>query len=1001
MKHVNFKGTAALILTASLTISGGCPVVAETGTDFTAEMEASYGEVEMKYRPYARWWLAEGSHTDTTLKESVKELYDAGYGGIEFVTLDESQYLDDQTYAWGSDEWIHDTKIIIEECRKYGMSVSMTSGTHWATANLTTINPDDQAASQELGYTTINLSGSEDGGAASYTGELPLCVLPEGATKQRLEKVIAAKVTDAGSEESPVKLDTDYMFDITDLASDEDGDGVYDIAFAAEDSDDYIIFAFYQYGTAENYKPSVDKSYTINYMSKEGAEALIQYWDEHVLTEDVQELIDQIEECDLYMDSLELNCRGENTTHLLWSTNMLEDFSERRNYDIGELLPFLIKTSEHPLVNTYEPVDDSMRDRIDNLRTDFYQTMTELYQENCLDVIAQWLHTKNMKLRAEVSYCKTFEISQPVKSVDFVEGESLEFFNNIDLYRGLSGAAHVYDKRYSSETGAIFGANYLYDSDYYRQIFYMQYASGIQKMVTHGYSAEYGPQGAVSWPGYEGMFSGFSERFNKRQPSSVDAPEVNAHLGRIQKVLEQGVPQMDIAMLRSDYNYNAGYAMVEQDNYKNKSHNQEGYYWNDMELQNHGYTYEYFSPYLLTDEEYMSSSNGLVNENGVAYQALIVMEDELLYESAEKLLAWTENGLPVVFVNNVAEEVSAEGDFKYNTIAGSSTGSNDGRDEALAEIVAQIKEQGSVRTVDSTADAMEALQELGVYPRAQFAEENQEILTAMRKTEMVDYLYIYNYMYQGEDDFEGQLVLDGIYEPYVLNTWDGKISAVSEYVHEDGKTIIDYSIHPGDVQILILNKDVAEKTKTDHNVSWSEEENMELTNWGLTVDSWEPGEEVTRTETNENTGVTTTEVTYDTEHIKKEAGILEKLIPWKEIEVVGEAVSGIGTYTNTFTLPEHWTAEGNQIKFCAESFEGGTASVYVNDEKVPVNMENGVADLTAYVQPGENTITVNVTSSLRNVMRALNYDAWYFGDPGADDYGMTGKTELILYTKES
>ena len=111
-------------------------VYAADTDDFAAQIAGDYAQPEMKYRPYARWWLAEGSHTDETLKESVQELYDDGYGGIEFVTLDESQYLDNETYAWGSPEWIHDTKVIIEECNRLGMSVSMTSGTHWSTANL-------------------------------------------------------------------------------------------------------------------------------------------------------------------------------------------------------------------------------------------------------------------------------------------------------------------------------------------------------------------------------------------------------------------------------------------------------------------------------------------------------------------------------------------------------------------------------------------------------------------------------------------------------------------------------------------------------------------------------------------------------------------------------------------------------------------------------------------------------------------------------------------------
>ena len=102
---------------------------------------------------FARWWLAEGSHTDEALREAVKELYDSGFEGVESVTLtSEAEYLDDATYGWGSPEWVHDSKVIIEEYAKYGMSVSMTDGTYWATANLPNITPGMQEASQELGY---------------------------------------------------------------------------------------------------------------------------------------------------------------------------------------------------------------------------------------------------------------------------------------------------------------------------------------------------------------------------------------------------------------------------------------------------------------------------------------------------------------------------------------------------------------------------------------------------------------------------------------------------------------------------------------------------------------------------------------------------------------------------------------------------------------------------------------------------------------------------------
>ena len=93
------KKLIALLLAAILCLSLITFALADGAGDFRAQTEAAFAEPEMKYRPYARWWLAEGSHTDETLIESIHELYDAGYGGVEFVTLDESRYLDDESYA--------------------------------------------------------------------------------------------------------------------------------------------------------------------------------------------------------------------------------------------------------------------------------------------------------------------------------------------------------------------------------------------------------------------------------------------------------------------------------------------------------------------------------------------------------------------------------------------------------------------------------------------------------------------------------------------------------------------------------------------------------------------------------------------------------------------------------------------------------------------------------------------------------------------------------------
>lgn len=131
----------------------------------------------------------------------------------------------------------------------------------------------------------------------------------------------------------------------------------------------------------------------------------------------------------------------------------------------------------------------------------------------------------------------------------------------------------------------------------------------------------------------------------------------------------------------------------------------------------------------------MTSENGLLNPDGAAYQAVIRMEDELPYEAAQKLLQWAKDGLPVVLVNNASEIVANTDVTKDNTEAGSTTGSNDGNEEALAEIVKEMKELSNVKTVESESDAYEALQELGVSPRVEYKEANTKLLPVMRSAE--------------------------------------------------------------------------------------------------------------------------------------------------------------------------------------------------------------------------------------------------------------------------
>ena len=180
------------------------------------------------------------------------------------------------------------------------------------------------------------------------------------------------------------------------------------------------------------------------------------------------------------------------------------------------------------------------------------RTLTDLYIENMLRPFAAFLHDNGITLRAEISYGLPFELTRPGPEVDGIETESLEFGAQIDAYRLMAGPAHLFGKQYSSETGAT-TRNYMLDHRFYDQIIATQLAAGITRTVLHGWASTAGAEGATEWPGHEGMWSQFSERFDTRQPASEFYPLWTAALGRYQCILRQGEPRIDVGILRTDH----------------------------------------------------------------------------------------------------------------------------------------------------------------------------------------------------------------------------------------------------------------------------------------------------------------------------------------------------------------------------------------------------------------------------------------------------------------
>ncbi|MDR2303679.1 MAG: hypothetical protein LBE10_03730 [Treponema sp.] len=1013
------------------------------------DLQKRLDKPSIEYWPDVRWWLAEGFHTDQTLKKDIQMLYDAGFGAVEFLAMDEPG-ADHALYGWGSEEWVHDSQTIVRETTERGMGVSFTSGTNWSNANLITISPDDRAAAKELDFTVESLKAGESRSGPPQKASVKM----PNVNVQELIAVVAVKRT--GERNGKILLDRKSALVLTGRVS---GGNLDWTAPAGE----WELFSFWLHGTGQTATPSVSVSYTVNYIDRYGIDALTVYWDKEILTRKLRDLIQKNRRVQMYMDSLELSTYGKGGQ--FWGYHFIEEFQKRRGYDLNPCLPFVLKkggfmggAGEYQYL--YEP-DDPADSFIGKLRNDLYQTMTELYIDNMLKPMSEWLHRNGIGLRAEISYGMPFEISLPGKYVDGIETESLEFASQIEPYRNLAGPAHLFNKLYSSETGAAM-LNYQMGLDFYTQIIYTQFAAGVARTVLHGYSSIAGSESATYWPGHEGMWPIFSERFGSRQPAYRHYPGWTAMLARYQMILRQGKPRIDLGILRLDYNFNNMYffGAEEKDIYENQlMRANQGIYWQDMGLQNAGYTFDYFAPQILEDED-IRYAGGELAPDGPGYRALVIYQEALPLSSAKRILALAKAGLPVVLVNGVTEKIRPALSRTHGKAA-SCTPFNAESDGELTAVIGELKALANVAELDDQSKTNETLRALGVRPRAAFTEPNKNILSAFREDGDKRYIFLYNYLYAQREAFDFGVTLEGAGKPWRLNCWTGEAEEPGLYARDAAHTTLKLTLSPGEAALIAVDTagadplyalsadtDSADSAGTavirrngklalkafssgiyrvklsDGSVKKVEAavpENIPLKTWDLEVEDWDEGEKKTIVE-DRGLGIVTKEVYYETKKTLIPAGRTE-LKPWREIPALGPAVSGVGYYKTSFTLPADWSADNGAL-LCIGSTNGNSATVYVNGKKAPAfDFNRRKLDITALLVPGENSVTVEVSSTLNNRLLARNYHAivaktgemmaqnfseeegmdemsnmMNIKPPDPQDYGMTGEVKILTYT---
>ncbi|WP_211220916.1 glycosyl hydrolase [Nocardioides insulae] len=954
---------------------------------FGEQLENKYVDPDRVFSTDVRWWIGDASHTDETLLQQIQQLYDAGFRGVELCMQDDSA-APDETYAYGSAMWTHKWNLMMNKLLDLGMSVYLTSGTNWATSNVPGLDPTSQAAMQNLTLGTGTV------GAGESLDRLPV---PDDDSRHegaRLVTAYAYRVVDGDT------VDPDSFIDLGDEVTQGADAWEQRLDWTAPDDGAYRVFGIWTQGTFQTSEPSAEPAYTTNYFDERGVEALKDFWEHHYLSD--PEIAAKIADGDvqLFMDSLEIHPGGgsefegpvsQQAQFTFWSEDMAEEFEKRKGYDITPYL-FLIRGTKANVYDPYHDVsktglykldgDEQRRERIIN---DFQDVQTQLYRERMLQPLKKWLNSVGIETRAQISYGKPFEISEPAMDVDYPEAENFNQYNQVDIFRLWTGAAKLENKVLSTETGAQMPA-YSGTAQKNLQDAYAAYAAGFQRVIWHVWAADYG-YGNHDWPGYVPFgfggqaLPGFFRYFGDSNPDARDYDEFNAHLGRVQQLLQTGEARTDVGFVNQNWfqGVRFGGGTGSDNSAMNWQLAHQGVYYRSTELQDNGYTYDYFSPrFLFDDDVRFDKRTGTIEKSG--YKAIVLYQDWLDLEAAKRIRKWAAQGLKVVVLED----------------AGSHTPFNDGQDRKLAKVMDRLKRLDTVRTAsvaDMPAggyfssdpggyddDVLEQLQDLGVEPYSGYAEPNLQLLTQTREdADGNQYVFAYNYddgSYQDKshkesvrnaeigDSIQTDIVQDGEYVPYSIDAWTGEVTELADYRWENGRTIVPVDIDYNNIELLAFEKvdeeplhvastngesafttadGVIVRTGRSGQVTTELSDGQthrddvtvpapyDITAWDLTVDSWRPNTEagdLVRSETID--GVTTENRKTSTEITPIDVH-LDELKPWDEIPEVGRAVSGTGHYEATFDWDSE-SASGAYLDF-GKDLES-TMEVRINGRKV-------------------------------------------------------------------
>lgn len=976
------RAAGALSLAAVLGLSAvpavAVPTTSTTPAASSAAAAGSFADPSMANRPMYRFWNGGGLMTPESIKQQVAQMKDAGAGGFEAnqmtgeVTVDTKMPgFNAAVHGFGTPEWTRAWTQLFQEGKKQGMQVDHLYTPGWS-AGIQDISPDGPQASQEIVYGSAFLDAGQ-----TFSGPVPTRALPSGVTKRTLEGVVAYHCTSVCSGTGVPVLDAASATDLT--ATVESGDVNYT---APAGSGRYVLVAAWSQGTGQTIRlaDTPETSYMVDHFGAAGGQAIIDYWEDKVLTPELREAL-RSSGGSLFFDSLEINRYGQEVRH--WTGGFLDEFRERRGYSLRPYIATLSTTDPLSLKsNPAFELGDGVGQRV---REDYVQTLSELFVQNHIELLKAWAKKYNMTMRGQAYVdwgSGAINRADAAAALDIAEQEAnnrtdsthpLFMTDASDSWRQVASAkAQTGGTEVSYEAGTFGRADGLARASLVSKL-NSQFALGMNKVIYHGWGDQ--SKGTAStWPGFLGFALGAPETYGAMVPFIQDDRTINDYVGRMQTILRRGTLTNDVAVFWDG----AGEA-----SYKSNG------------LADAGYAYGFINNLLAKDPS-ATLEDGRLSKLG--YRALVLdgtsTSVPMDLATAKRVLTWARTGFPIVVVGDLAER---------------GRGYRVSQDAAYRKVIADLLSENSVKTVSSLNRVTGVLADAGVQPDV--SHESTPLVSLHRSTDDSDYYYLFN---SAKDKTRATVKLAGQGRPYRYNGWTGAVTPIPEYTTTATGVELDVDLNTGVGELIALttgNEDTPDDV-CDVAVTRTTADDVVADNGTLLLRDTQAGSYQSKlsdgaTVTTDISDVGDTiqpvswklDVTSWTGGPGGQADTLKTPLPeiavsvgedgtlpnWQKIDGLAK-ISGTSTYTTTVDTGAGWTGGAGAYLDLGQVL--GTAQVSVNGTRLdPVDqVDQRRIDLGNALKAGSNTLTVHVATPVYNA-----------GLDAEQEYGLIGPVVVRPY----